>query len=76
MHDIIRWYTKDIEVCVASIESHEAQAERYEAEAERVDFDAKAQSYMRHWAERERQNVNEERKWLTVLRDRLEEVGG
>ena len=75
MYDIIRWYTKDIEVCVASIESHEAKAKRYEAEAERV-ADPEVQSYMRHWAERERQNANEERNWLTELKRRLENVGG
>lgn len=74
MSDIIRWAAKDVDDCEAGIESHDAQAARYEAEAERVAFDAEAQSYMRHWAARERQAADEGRQRLLVLKRRLEDV--
>lgn len=76
MGDMIRWLAKDVDDTLAGIERSEAQAARYDAEAERVAFDAEAQSYMRHWAARERQAADEGRLRLPVLKRRLEEVGG
>lgn len=76
MNDLIRWAAKDVDDCEAGIARAEEWIKHYEWEASKVTFDATAHADMLFWADWHRQSADAGRQRLSVLRHRLEYVGG